>query len=133
MDSILEFLQSYRFAIGIVVMIMGVLYTIWTVKHNDMLIKREGIETKARVSCYRFGDSFYEMVYRFYTINGKEVYGIASIRDREWMESHYPVGSVIGVIYAPSSPRSTCRLSENFMNKMDLEYRNTKNNAVRLF
>ena len=54
-------------------------------------------------------------MYRFTAADGDEVYRIDMIEDRVFMEEHYPPGSVIRITYAPSSPRSTCRLSESFL------------------
>ena len=109
------------------IFVLTILYVVLKEKRNQELLRREGIVVPAIVDCYQTNDGTCEMFYYFTTSEGINVHGRANIKARSFMETHYPPGSEISVIYAPSKPKQTCRLSDGFMQKLDLLYKKEGN------
>ena len=101
------------------IFVLTILYVVLKEKRAQELLRREGIVVPATIDYYQTSDGICEMFYYFTTSEGINVHGRANIKARSFMETHYPPGSEISVIYAPSKPKQTCRLSDKFKEEIN--------------
>ena len=131
MEPVMLYLKTNFISVGtaafIIALTITVLYIALAEKRKEELLKREGIVVPAIVDCYRTDDGICEMFYYFTTLDGKSIFGKAAISAGPFMEAHYPPGSEISIMYAPSKPKQTCRFSDKFMK--DLDYQRKKDGA----